>query len=298
MTPSVSRLVEIAVNRASTPATTPAAPASRKNGRLAQAVVVKPVPVAPAPVAKKRGAKKAVAQTPVVVPPKIVRIPRDPAVAAELRRKAEAEAMERAEEVARQKAAAEAAERAEQSRIAAEERARKAAEAEEVARQKAAEADRKALQNLVQTFGSKTSVAQAPKPKKSRCTGASLEEIRKLAAMPRRIEPVVKPTVSIVEPQKPVVKSDWEIWWNNPKRAKSEWEIAAAAKAAADQAFLNRIRALDPKVVARFHRDGCGVRFTWPSVERMLTLLVSRHGNFQDDIGQKMAPFVSRCEQG
>lgn len=114
----------------------PATPASRTSSRLANAVVVKVAEPAPAPTTNRRSRS-------AVPAPKVLRIRRDPAVAAaelEAQRLAGIEAKRVADEAARQTAAAEAIARA--AREAAD--ARKAEEAR-VAEQKAdAEKERKA----------------------------------------------------------------------------------------------------------------------------------------------------------
>lgn len=146
MNSATARLVSDLASRPAPARPFSSTPAPRRISRLDQAIVVKPP--APAPVsASKRRATPAVAEAPA---PKVVRIPRDPAVAA-----AEAERKLQL----RLAAGAEVARKAEEARVAAEAKAAeeharqveatRAAEAEALVRWQAAEAEERA-QRLLQ----------------------------------------------------------------------------------------------------------------------------------------------------
>lgn len=145
MVHATARLIDTLSSRPAPAAKAPATPAPRTSSRLANAIVVKAADPTPAPTTKRQS--RSAVPVPVAAPPtrKVVRIRRDPAVAAaelETQRLAGIEAKRVAEETARQTAVAEATARAareaEATRVRLADEARKAAEAAELEQQNAA----------------------------------------------------------------------------------------------------------------------------------------------------------------
>ena len=212
---------------------------------------------------------------------------------AEAKARAEAEEVARAHREAKVKSHAEfVARRAEREAVEERERLAKPANGTAVA-------------NLANAFGQKQGSNGTPANgggKKSRSTGVSLEELRRLSTARMPIS-ATAPTKAELEELEHRVNGSWPArhFITEPAsatpRKKSEFEIAAEAQRNEQEAFLNRVRALSPATVARLHRDS-SIRNTWPSIERMLELLKTRSGCFNGEMATKMEPFVARCEQG
>ncbi len=161
-----------------------------------------------------------------------------------------------------------------------------------------------AVANLANAFGQKQERNGTPKSggKKSRSTGVSLEELRRLstARMPVATTAPTKAELEKIEHRingtRPAYHYAAEPVSATPRK-KSDLEIAAEAQRNEQEAFLNRVRGLSPATVARLHRDS-SIRNTWPSIERMLELLKTRSGCFNGEMATKMEVFIARCEQG
>lgn len=221
---------------------------------------------------------------PVVIVAKTVVVKPDPAVAIEAARKA-----------AEQRRAAAA--RAEAMRLE-NERAEAAAEAARVEEnlrwledvRKANEADRLAW---LQRYAAPKPVVvdrkiDAPSSRRKPGQGVSLEQLRAMAVAPIVIAP---PMIQRVPAPKPVETIQYVPKHSNAP--KNEWEIAADARRAEEQAFIARIRNLCPGVVTRLHRDVVGIRKTWSSVDRMVELATQYSYYFKKE---DMLPFIAACE--
>ena len=231
----------------------------------------------------------------IAVVAKVIVVKADPSVAIEAARKAQA---------ARDAKAAIQRRREEKAKADTELAALQAAELERVeeernrrdALRKAEENCRLAWLNSHSAAIPKPKATEAPKVSQKAHTGVSLEELRAKSVVGVAAQPA--PRIGL---PKPIVADSYDTKWKPRKLrpgeviAKSAYELEVDARKCFISETTRRISELDSSVVARLHRDGCGVRKTWPTPERMLE--VGTAGYLREEALLGMIPFIQKCEE-